>query len=1337
MPFPRSKPLKYCLLTLAVLVLLVGLLIGAFQFAVTRVPEYRGQLQAWVSERTGLAIEFERISARLRLYGPELVFDDAVVRTPDRTRVLATARRGSVAFDLWASLRALRLTAGRFTLDSPEIGLIRTSEGRVQLLGHNASEDQGPNTIALESLPVGQFRVRNAVISFRDEMTRRGPWSVSGISFRLERHPELLELSGEASLPRSLGQSLKFSGQVAGRLENVESLVTTFAIQGEALDLAGWADVLPDEWQAPETGHGSVLLSTAFHGAQPVAVTAEVALTDVSAALPAWVTPLPGPDPLIPKADDDDDDSDEPASDAAAEVEPEEQSAAVVEPPTRGAELIGYDTLAFDLEARRTDGVWSAEIRDLDMSRKSSPWRAKRIALKWSRPATDAFEVEAGADRIVLDNVWPLLAYLPESEALAKVRALNARGTVTDLSFSMARAPDAGSGTTYELQADVNKLGIDPVLKAPGVSGITAHVEGTNVRGAARVDSHDVAFHLPRMFRSALGTDSLQGVVTWEKLQQAWRIGSEQLRIDGADGKGDVRLAVTIPDDQSSPRLELEAQGHDLNAAATSRYLPANKLSPKTLAWLDAAFAEGRVATADVHFTGPVRAFPFRHGEGEFVARAAVKDLKFNYQNGWAPAESAETIAEFRNEGMRVMNGTALIGGLQVSDISGDFADFKAGKLNVKARAAGDLHAALQVLQTSPLAQALGQPFQTLRGKGQTVAHVDLHLPLKRLSDRRVTVTTELSAATVASTSFEAPITGLSGSLIVRDTLPAEAKLHGDWLGGPLEVVIDPIEADAPAAQLRASGHANAAQLTKLLHLPASAKLSGATAWSMSTRLEAGGDAQEGVGRDSSAGRPRQFLVESDLEGLAIGLPDPVSKPETERRPLRVELQYDGDRTVLTRAALGDIRALMRMQRRDDGWRLDRGGIRPDGIAAALPAHPGFSIEGSLERLDLDQWFALRGDGGSSGSLSDVLQSANLRVGQLTLFGYSFPDVRGLLRSVGSTWQVNVAGTNAEGELKIPADFGGSQPLEVKLERLVIERDTEGKRSESGRRDPRSWPNLNVFVRDLRYEEHAIGTISLQTVRVPNGVRVESLTLVHEAVRGDANGEWLVLPDGERSQMSATVTSTDVAATLRGLGYSAFMEAKRGEITADLSWPGGFDDGFPARASGKVAVAAENGQLLNVQPGAGRMLGLFSVAALPRRLALDFSDLTDKGLSFDTVHGDFELRDGNAYTSNLLLRGPAAEIGIAGRTGLGSRDYDQTAVVTGNLGASLPVAGALAGGPAVGAALLLFSQVFKEPLKGMTRGYYRITGPWENPIVERVDAAQVKEAAAATTREES
>jgi uncharacterized protein YhdP len=122
------------------------------------------------------------------------------------------------------------------------------------------------------------------------------------------------------------------------------------------------------------------------------------------------------------------------------------------------------------------------------------------------------------------------------------------------------------------------------------------------------------------------------------------------------------------------------------------------------------------------------------------------------------------------------------------------------------------------------------------------------------------------------------------------------------------------------------------------------------------------------------------------------------------------------------------------------------------------------------------------------------------------------------------------------------------------------------------------------------------------------------------------------------------------------------------------------DRGRAGEAAGHVQLSFDKGQVTGLKPGAGRVLGLASIAALPRRLSLDFSDLTDKGLAFDTVRGDFKLHDGSAYTDNVLLKGPAAEIGLIGTVGLKNKDYDQTAVVTGNYTSSLPVA-ALVGGP--------------------------------------------------------
>ena len=72
----------------------------------------------------------------------------------------------------------------------------------------------------------------------------------------------------------------------------------------------------------------------------------------------------------------------------------------------------------------------------------------------------------------------------------------------------------------------------------------------------------------------------------------------------------------------------------------------------------------------------------------------------------------------------------------------------------------------------------------------------------------------------------------------------------------------------------------------------------------------------------------------------------------------------------------------------------------------------------------------------------------------------------------------------------------------------------------------------------------------------------------------------------------------------------------------------------------------------------------------------------NRGLVFDEITADFVIVDGNAYTDNLKLTGPVAEVGLIGRTGLRDRDYRQQAVVTAEPGKVLPTVGALLGGPA-------------------------------------------------------
>lgn len=1313
------RALKWLLSCTVTLVVLLALLLGVFGVVVGRVPEYRVQLQDWLSDRTGLVVEFRGLSARLRFFGPELVFEDAVVRTPDRSQVLATARRGTVGFDIWSSLRNGQLSAGRFSLRAPEISLVRTREGRIQLLGQAALPERSDDKpFALEQLPTGQFRVHDALVTFKDELTGRGPWSMSGISFELTHDVGTIRLEGEASLPRALGRSLRFDATAVGGLQDPHAVVSTFSIAGDDLDLAGWADVFPDDWPAPETGRGSLELSGSFRGRQLVQLGARLDFSGVSTALPLWSIPLPGPEPMPSN----DRERAESLSHTAAATSPSEYPA---KRPAETAEMVSYQRVAFTVHATRSDGVWHLAVADLDITRAGRPWQSRRIEAHWAG-AQDGKHLMIQADRIVLDNLWPLLAYLPEGPELARLRALRAHGLVENLKARIAPGSEARP-PAYEIDASLKEVGFDPIERIPGLTNLTGTLHADQSGGALHVAARELELELPRLFRDVLVADTVEGTVRWSIRDTEIEVQSEELHLSGDDGRASAALRLQLPRDDGLPVLELSARGEDLKLSSTGKYVPGHRLSKKTLAWFDRAFVDGRIKSATFEMNGPIRLFPFRNGEGTFRARAEVEDAALAYHDAWLPATGIRGEVTFENARMVVRAQEAQVGMISAQDVLAEIKDLKDVELTIAARATGDLRAALSFLRASPLEGVFAEQLKRLEGSGSFDAEVRLVLPIKHMHDRDVRVSVQVANGTLKHADVVAPVRALSGTLAVRNSLVTRADLQGEWLDGPLSVTVQ--SRDRSSAELVAQGRAEADELIALFRVPSQVALAGAADWKLTTLLSEANASNVGE---------RRFRLWADARDLAIGLPQPLGKQAAEPRQLELDFSFDERDAAVVRGAFGSVRALLSLKRGEDGWQLARGGVRADGQAASVPSHPGLRIEGAIDRFVLDEWLALRGRSTNGRRLSEWLQAANVRVGVFESFGYRWSDVRGVLQATPSGWRIDVDGPDVSGQILLPESFSGTQPLRAALERLVLTKVSEEERPPNGSRhptDPRTLPPLDIHIADLRADGRALGAVDLVAVRAPAGLRFEQMRVANPSARADGRGEWLMSPQGPRSSLSAVVTSSNVAATLTALDYTPFLEAQHGEIRAQLTWPGGFDDNILEQASGTISVRAENGQIVNLQPGAGRVLGLLSVAALPRRLALDFSDLTDKGLAFDSIHGDFELRDGHAYTSNLLLRGPAAEIGIAGRTGFVSRDYDQTAVVTGNVGASLPVAGALAGGPAVGAALLLFSQMFKEPLKGIARGYYRITGPWDNPHVERVDASAAKDASARSTGE--
>jgi uncharacterized protein YhdP len=520
--------------------------------------------------------------------------------------------------------------------------------------------------------------------------------------------------------------------------------------------------------------------------------------------------------------------------------------------------------------------------------------------------------------------------------------------------------------------------------------------------------------------------------------------------------------------------------------------------------------------------------------------------------------------------------------------------------------------------------------------------------------------------------------------------------------------------------RIDAQGSLQGASLAPVARMPVNAGLAGTADWRGTLDVE----------RNADPKQPARGTVRlaSDLRGLASALPEPFAKAADGTRPLALSASFDGVQGPRIEGSLGrDVRALLQWRRGADGPPIERGVVAFGGATPeALPGSAGLWLTGRLEAASLSRILDLQWSGPRGRPLQEWLAGADLSVARFEALGYDFANVSGRLRPGNRAWDVSVAGEAIAGRIVVPFSFPGEVPMVLDLDRLVVASRAAGV-AERPDPDPRKLPAIRVDVRDLVFDARRFGHVQAELSRGTAGMTLNRFTMQHPAFTAEGRGSWLVRGDAAESRLDFDVDTTDVKGFMLAMQLGSQVDAEKGRMSARLTWPGVPEASAIERVSGSLEISAENGQLSAVEPGAGRVFGLMSLAHLKRRLALDFDDLTGEGLAFDKLHGNFRLSDGDAYTDNLTLRGSAAEIGLAGHTNLRDRTYDQTAVVTGQLGASLGVAGALAGGPVVGAALLLFSQVFKEPLKGVTRGYYRITGSWDDPQVRRVDAREVKD----------
>jgi uncharacterized protein YhdP len=487
--------------------------------------------------------------------------------------------------------------------------------------------------------------------------------------------------------------------------------------------------------------------------------------------------------------------------------------------------------------------------------------------------------------------------------------------------------------------------------------------------------------------------------------------------------------------------------------------------------------------------------------------------------------------------------------------------------------------------------------------------------------------------------------------------------------------------------------------------------------------------------------------LNSALYGVQSSLPAPLAKSANEGMPVQVDVQSDA-KTPLR--LLVDVRNRLGMTLRfarpaDAPLKLAGMQILLGGGYAGAAADDGLRVHGTLARTEPGEWIALLGgipkfggnSQGSSGQADGGLRflAADISTQQLRLGNFAIGPLRlQAAQSPERVLRLSLSGPAAKGEMALAAD---RSLLTADLARLQIQplTSTGGDaaisakaREPSVRLDPAQLPALDLRFGEFLVGDARFGELQLKTQRESGGQTLSLARLQGGIATLTAGGHWLRRGLAADAALDFSVASSDIARMLSGLGFSPSVSSRSAEITGKLHWQspsGGLEWNL---AHGKLVVAARDGTLHTVEPGgAGRVLGLLNFYALPRRLLLDFRDVTDSGLSFDRIDGEYDLEAGTATAKDVNIVGPSVRMNLAGTLDLRAKTFDQNVTVTPNtsgltLGAMLVGGASLAVAPPVGILALLANQVLDKPIGQVTQLSYRVTGPWDNPEIERVQA---------------
>ncbi len=996
------------------------------------------------------------------------------------------------------------------------------------------------------------------------------------------------------------------------------------------------------------------------------------------------------------------------------------------------------------------------------------------------KPGDLSFQVKDGIGNIRLAklNVDSIRDFLSLSGLAEKTRwILDAQlsGLLHDVEFGFRGA--LTNLTDWSLKASATDIDFRSLESLPALTNLNGELKASKEGGSFNFAAVDSTFEWSKLYEASFPISNAEGQFTWKRVAEGlFHLSLNQGRfsdpnlsiydlnadliIDNQDKKvsslgdlfkvdavdelsfenGDV-IAVKASDSQKPLVLDATAKFDVANMNALSGYLPNVDKVKVFRSWLSKAYKAGSMSNGRASYKGELSPSAMQEGNAELRVSADFDSVIVDYApaQDWPPATDTNGHTHLVNDFLTVTPSVLNLNGEPVTDTSLTIENIFSRDSLLKLQGKGSMSLAkgMAFVFQGPLIKREKRP-EVLPVEplaGSVDIDVAVELPLQNTKGLKVSGTATINDASVMLTEG-VPLTELNSVVNFTEKTVSSDQITAQFLGGLTTAkLVTTEQTSPPKMQLQGSGIAQLDRLSPWAGEHLLTLFSGESQWQGTVDID---------------GSNLLINTNSDLRGVTVSAPQPLAKEADTPSTFSLKMNLGGKRIngnspmQSLEVEYGDLmRAEFQANPMIEGAPkpslLDRGLVQvgqfesndAEFAQAELSNGIHFSIEHSA--LDVDELVEAVIDLAvfepinpvADTEFLDALRSVSIVTPSATAVSRPFGalDIK-MTTKDGWDWAGSIAGDSVSGRFDMqPRDDIGQYSFD--LEKLIvgpvgdIKPPVEPINKELV---PADFPAIRLTIDSLYMDGRSLGALDFYGLPEGDVWKFDKFVLVHNGIRTTAAGDWSnTKVDGSVSSFDFSTSIDEAEGVLNDMDFNGYVRKGRGSIEGTVEWPGAPYEFEYSRLNGKFDLFVKDGELVQVEPGSGKLLGLLNFNTIARRLVFDFRDVFASGLQFDRMRYRGLLSNGEAILQDAYILTPAVFVRMEGKLDLDKELIDMDVHLSPELGGNLTLLSALAN-PTAGALVFLTSQFFKDDMRRASFVSYQAKGTWEDFEMVEIDS---------------